>query len=103
LNYVTSRVYGPYAGWIPESLSISENGANQLRIIWRETQGMVSVWSLNASLTLLGSQVYGPFFGFSPTAAAQKAADSESDANAASAMAHDTVSAPMPRNSAGDN
>jgi len=103
LNYVTSRVYGPYAGWIPESLSVSEDGFNRLRIIWRETQGLVSVWSLNSGLTLLGSQVYGPFFGFSPTAGAENAADSESDANATSAMAHHTGSAPMPRSGAGSN
>lgn len=103
LNYVTSRVYGPYAGWIPESMSISENGANNLRIIWRETQGMVSVWSVNSTLSLLSSVVYGPFFGFSPTSAALSAVSSETDANAKSAMTHDTVSAPMPRSNASSN
>jgi hypothetical protein len=97
LNYVTSQVYGPYFGWIPESLSVSEDGANRLRIIWRETQGQVSVWSLTAGLTYLGSQGYGPFFGFDPTAAAEKATDSESDAKATAAMAQPTVSKAMPR------
>lgn len=101
LNFVTSHVYGPYVGWIPESLSVSEDGFNRLRVIWRETEGQVSVWSLDATLHFLGNSVYGPYFGWDPGAAAanvaKKPADSESDANAAAAMAKPTVSAPTPQ------
>ena len=55
LNYVTSHVYGTYAGWIPESITVSEDGANTLRVIWREIRGQVSVWALDANLNLKGT------------------------------------------------
>jgi hypothetical protein len=103
LNAVTSRVYGPIFGWVPVSLSVSEDGFNRLRVIWRETRGYVSIWSLDANLNLLSTQIYGPFFGFDPSAANVRPAESESEANAISAMAHPKVSAPIPLSGAGSN
>ena len=64
LNYVTSHVYGPYAGWKPVSISVSQDGANTLRVLWRGTQGQVSVWALDANLNLLAYAGYGPYPGW---------------------------------------
>lgn len=64
LNYVTSHVYGPYTGWNPVSISVSQDGANTLRVIWSGSQGQVSVWALDANLNLLTYAGYGPYPGW---------------------------------------
>lgn len=70
LNYVTSRVYGPYDGWIAESVSVETIGGvnkDRFRVIWRNTSGAVSVWIVDANLNLVNSHVHGPFFGWTPS------------------------------------
>jgi hypothetical protein len=64
LNYVTNHTWGPYAGWKPVSISVSEDGANTLRLIWRGPQGQVSVWALDDNLDLLTVAAYGPYSGW---------------------------------------
>jgi len=64
LNYVTSNVYGPYAGWIAETVSIDD--INRLRVVWRHTNGSISVWIVDTNLNYVTSNVYGPYFGYIP-------------------------------------
>jgi hypothetical protein len=99
LNYVTSHVYGPYPGWIPESLSPDQAVPGRMRLLWRETIGQVSIWVVDSDLNFNFNKVYGPFFGFVPDAgAASVRPGSLSLADPASgAMLRDTGSAPMPQ------
>jgi hypothetical protein len=104
LNYLTSHVYGPYDGWIAESLSVETIGGinkDRFRVIWRNTSGAVSLWLVDANLNLVNSHVYGPYFGWTPssgTSAAVRAlsadtssvgssSDNAADPKAAAAMA----------------
>ena len=57
----------PTPGWIPESLSISQDGNNNLRVIWKSTNGRLSVWDVDP--TTLKFQFYksfAPSFGYDP-------------------------------------
>ena len=61
--------YGPYPSWIPESLSISEDGRNNLRVVWKATNGSLSVWDVDhVTLQLQFYKAYGPTFGWDPGA-----------------------------------
>jgi hypothetical protein len=101
LNLVSSRGYGPYYGWLAESISIDQ--ADRLRLIWRETDGEVSVWLLDPNNNFLTNALYGPYFGWDPGAAAKvKSGVSATDANAAAdqvtpdGMKQITPSIPIP-------
>jgi hypothetical protein len=88
LNYVTSRVYGPYDGWIAESLSVETIGGinkDRFRVIWRNTSGAVSLWLVDASLNLVNSRVYGPYFGWTPSSGSSSSARASSVGAAAEA------------------
>jgi hypothetical protein len=69
LNYVNGVNYGAYWGWTPESISIDT--ADRTRLLWRHTNGAVSIWMVSPTLAGITSQVYGPYFGFDPGAAAK--------------------------------
>jgi len=95
LNYVNSLVYGPYAGWTAESLSVETTNTNNFRVLWRSTDGLVSIWIVDSALNLISARNFGPFFGFDPTpgTAVRKGAprpqsgnNQEVDAKAAAAM-----------------
>jgi hypothetical protein len=93
LNYVTHRQYGPYEGWTAESLSVETIGGvnkDRFRVIWRATNGQVSLWIVDANLNFVNNHVHGPYWGWVPSAGkaatAPTAADAEAEAKAAAAM-----------------
>jgi len=65
LNWVTSKVSGPFAGWTAQGLS---SGNGELRMIWRHTTGAVSVWIVDPNTLAAFAREHGPFFGFDPGA-----------------------------------
>jgi hypothetical protein len=95
LNYISQVYFGPYYGWVPESLSVDTNGNDWIRVIWKETQGSVSVWFLDGNLVYQGSNVYGPYFGWNPAVAGNAAASSPANTKAAAGMTA-TPSSPKP-------
>jgi hypothetical protein len=104
LNLVATNSFGPYLGWIPESMSMSEDGLDELLIIWKmigsSSGTLTDVWYVSGStLQLNSSYVYGPYFGYSPsTVVAQDWKGSVSDDNekAAASMAKIPTSTPGP-------
>ena len=58
-------ISGPFAGWEPYRLVVGPSASWLL--LWKHTGGQISIWQLDASGKLLGSQVYGPFAGWSVT------------------------------------
>jgi len=38
------------------------------RVMWRGTDGSISLWKLDGGLNALGSHIYGPYVGWSPLA-----------------------------------
>ena len=92
LIYRFSKQYGPYPGWIAETLSAdtSGNGSSNLRLIWKNVNGQVSIWSLDSSVNLGRNAVYGPYFGYNPGptngAAVTASTPGATDPEAATAM-----------------
>jgi len=43
-------------------------GDGDTRLLWRGTDGSISVWKLNPSLAVLGGHIYGPYYGWQPVA-----------------------------------
>jgi hypothetical protein len=69
LGFEFSKTYGPYTGYTAESLSVSTNGtsgASDFRVIWRYSNGSISVWDVDQNLNYLKSYVAGPYFGYDP-------------------------------------
>ena len=62
-----SRVYGPYTGWIPGSLSPDQAYPGYFRLLWRETQGEISIRGVDSNLGPQFSRAYGPYFGCDPS------------------------------------
>lgn len=62
LGFVTSRVYGPYDGWLPIAITTGAN--NNTYVLWRHTTGLVSLWVLNTNLDFVSSVLYGPYNGW---------------------------------------
>jgi hypothetical protein len=57
----------PTPGWIPESLSISQDGNNNLRVIWKSTSGRLSVWDVDhTTLQLKFYKAFAPSSGWDP-------------------------------------
>ncbi|MGH6813901.1 MAG: hypothetical protein ACREDM_16715, partial [Methylocella sp.] len=94
LNYVTQKYFGPYYGWEAESLSPDTNGNSWIRVIWRETKGIVAVWFVDQNLTLQFDPGFGPFFGYDP-GTASAAVKSPASGKAAAGMVTNAVS-PQP-------
>jgi hypothetical protein len=71
-------------------VSADTNGNSTLRLIWRYTNGQVSIWFLNPDLNIVRHHVDGPFFGFNPGpanwAAVKAPTPGTADPNAAAAM-----------------
>lgn len=96
LDYVTSRAYGPYDGWIAESVSVETIGGvnkDRFRVIWRNTNGEVSIWIVDANLNLVNSRGYGPYFGYTPSAGASTSVRKSDTAADAQALAADAQAA----------
>jgi hypothetical protein len=72
LNLTASIAYGPFDGWTLKSMSVNhalniDPGEITLRLIWRHSDGRVSLWIVNGeSLEQTGYHEYGPFFGWDP-------------------------------------
>jgi hypothetical protein len=61
-----NQVYAPQPGWLADGLSIDPI-TNNLRVLWRRTDGEISIWVVDSNLNLLSSNwVYGPYFGYDP-------------------------------------
>jgi hypothetical protein len=101
LNYVSSNVFGPFEGWIPESLSPDQANPGSIRVLWRETMGLISIWVVDSNVNLALNKVYGPFFGFDPHADAVGGrvvgGSSTASGQAAEAMKVNVGSTPMPQ------
>jgi hypothetical protein len=60
------------AVWIsaqPRTLSAQTSGVGSdgnTRVLWRATNGSVSVWKVDPNLTYIDSHIYGPYDGWSP-------------------------------------
>jgi DNA-binding beta-propeller fold protein YncE len=63
LNYVESRVYGPYAGWTPVALTML---GNNTYVLWCYTDGTASIWLVDANLNFVTSKWFGPVAGWVP-------------------------------------
>jgi hypothetical protein len=66
LNYMTSKTYGPYTGYIAQGLSVGTGTNNNFRVIWREYDGTASVWDVDSNLNMVRASQYGPYFGYDP-------------------------------------
>ena len=53
-------------GWIPKTLSVDTNGNNNFRLTWKNTNGHLSLWSLDQNLNFVTFQEYGADFGWDP-------------------------------------
>ena len=64
-NFAPGPELQPTPGWIPESLSISQDGRNNLRVIWKCTNGRLSVWDVDhTTLQLRSYKAFLPQFGY---------------------------------------
>jgi hypothetical protein len=65
---LTSAVYGPFAGWQPDAIALSQAVRDYQdhysRVLWRHTNGAISLWKLGSTGNLVKSFVYGPFSGW---------------------------------------
>jgi hypothetical protein len=61
--------YGPFAGWQPEAIAVSQADHwyqdNDSRVLWRHTSGAIALWKIGAAGALVKSVVFGPFSGWS--------------------------------------
>ena len=61
--------YGPFAGWQPEVIALSQAVPsyqdNYSRVVWRHTNGAISLWKTGPTGNLVKSFIYGPFSGWS--------------------------------------
>jgi hypothetical protein len=95
LNVAFHKEYGPYAGYIAETLSADTNGNSTLRLVWRNTNGQADVWFLDAALNYIMSKVYVNSVGFNhgPAigAAVKAATPVTADPQAAAAMTNHAI------------
>jgi hypothetical protein len=62
INFSSSREYGPYYGWTPIALTTAYNGNSY--VLWRNTNGSISLWLVDANLNYVTSRAYGPYDGW---------------------------------------
>jgi hypothetical protein len=43
-------------------------GDGVMRLLWRGTDGSISLWKLDGNLNFLGNHIYGPYYGWEPVA-----------------------------------
>ncbi|MBV8121197.1 MAG: hypothetical protein JO081_14825 [Alphaproteobacteria bacterium] len=65
LNYVTSHVYGPYAGWVPIELKVLDS-TNNTYVLWRNSDGTATIWLVDPNLNFIKSNTFGPAAGWTP-------------------------------------
>ena len=54
--------YGPYSGWTAKAVA---DGSDALgRILWTNTNGVASLWSLNTLTGGFTQNTYGPYAGW---------------------------------------
>jgi hypothetical protein len=64
LNYIQSRNYGPFPGYVPLFSTTVADGATY--VLWQYQDGSINLWSVDANLNLTNTHAYGPFPGWHP-------------------------------------
>ena len=70
------------------------NTTNRVCVLWRSTDGLISIWFVDTDLSVITTKAYGPYFGYdlTPGLAVRKPAQrsqtgsQEADIKAAAAM-----------------
>jgi hypothetical protein len=62
LNFITSHLYGPYAGWLPIAMTTDYGGYTY--VLWRNTDSTITLWLVDPNLNFVTSKVYGPYAGW---------------------------------------
>ena len=61
--------FGPFAGWQPEAIALSQETPHYQdaysRVLWRHTNGAISLWKTGPTGALVKSFIFGPFAGWS--------------------------------------
>lgn len=62
--------FAPCAHAAPQAVGIAVGGDNRTRLLWNNTDGSSSVWTLNTDTTVAAMNAYGPFPGWTANAIA---------------------------------
>jgi hypothetical protein len=98
LVFQTSATYGqvPFLGWTAYELSCSTNTSNTARLLWRNTNGGLSIWIINPDLTVGTTATFAQPFGWVPGAGAETESATNAAAQAKAQEAMDKATASIP-------